>query len=149
MSDYFNEKNLNDFIRAYVNCALWSTVNEKVYEETGIDEHLGTQYFYEDLTEKTLQDIKEDCTSFLRERNVARVIYECCLNEGKTLADGYSYNAFELAGHDFWLTRNGHGTGFWDYGRWAQPFDKYLDAIATSYGTSDLYVGDDGLLYVL
>tara|TARA_R110002012_G_scaffold295739_1_gene492457 strand:+ start:107 stop:430 length:324 start_codon:yes stop_codon:yes gene_type:complete len=23
---------------------------------------------------------------------------------------------YEQAGHDFWLTRNGHGSGFWDRG---------------------------------
>ena len=26
----------------------------------------------------------------------------------------------EYAGHDFWLTRNGHGAGFWD-GDWIAP----------------------------
>jgi hypothetical protein len=25
-----------------------------------------------------------------------------------------SDDAIEQAGHDFWLSRNGHGTGFWD-----------------------------------
>ena len=35
------------------------------------------------------------------------------------------YSAEDLAGHDFWLTRNGHGTGFWDAGRWKAPPDPW------------------------
>ena len=54
-------------------------------------------------------------------------------------------------GHDFWLTRNGHGAGFWD--RWAggtrgDAFGQVLTEMARPYGSSDLYVGDDGLIYV-
>jgi hypothetical protein len=46
--------------------------------------------------------------------------------------------------HDFWLTRNRHGAGFWD-GDYIEG-DK-LTAIAKSYGEQYLYVGDDGKLY--
>ena len=39
-----------------------------------------------------------------------------------------SDDQLDLAGHDFWLTRNGHGTGFWDrteiYGDYAERFTK-------------------------
>jgi len=41
----------------------------------------------------------------------------------------------EQAGHDFWLTRNGHGTGFWDrpevYGSWES--EKFT-AMAKGFG---------------
>jgi len=54
----------------------------------------------------------------------------------------YAYlsdDVIEQAGHDFWLSRNGHGTGFWDrapeeYGgeynakmlqKWAEGFGEY------------------------
>jgi hypothetical protein len=49
------------------------------------------------------------------------------------------------AGHDFWLTRNGHGAGFWDRGL-GDVGDRLTDA-AHVYGSVDLYVGDDGLIY--
>jgi hypothetical protein len=45
------------------------------------------------------------------------------------------------AGHYFWLSRNGHGSGF---------FDENLDALqdaAKAYSEFDLYVGDDGVIY--
>lgn len=47
-------------------------------------------------------------------------------------------------GHDFWLTRNGHGSGFWDRGYGAAG-DRLSDA-ARAYGVAELYTGDDGYI---
>ena len=52
----------------------------------------------------------------------------------------------EKAGRDFWLTRNGHGTGFWDEGLGGKLGDA-LTKKAEAYGSYDLYVGDDGLIH--
>jgi hypothetical protein len=49
------------------------------------------------------------------------------------------------AGHDFWLTRNRHGAGFWDRGYGAVG-DRLTEA-AHAYGAVDLYAGDDNLIY--
>jgi hypothetical protein len=51
-----------------------------------------------------------------------------------------------MAGHDFWLTRCGHGAGFWD-GDWPEPQATILDEAAKRFGNVDLYVGDDGAIY--
>ena len=50
-----------------------------------------------------------------------------------------------LVGHDFWLTRNHHGAGFWDRGLGAVG-ERLTDA-TRPYGEVDLYVGDDGAIY--
>jgi|PlaIllAssembly_1097288.scaffolds.fasta_scaffold01458_3 hypothetical protein len=50
----------------------------------------------------------------------------------------------EQFGHDFWLTRQGHGTGFWDRGR--ESGDR-LSELSKIYGAKYAYVGDDGLFY--
>lgn len=49
------------------------------------------------------------------------------------------------AGVDFWLTRNGHGAGFWD-GGWPEHSDE-LTKLSKPYGSVDLYIGDDGLIH--
>lgn len=41
----------------------------------------------------------------------------------------------DWAGHDFWLTRNGHGAGFWDRGLGA--LGDRLTAAAKTYGSAD------------
>lgn len=56
------------------------------------------------------------------------------------------YDKAEQAGHDFWLTRNGHGAGFWD-GDWSEPFATYLTDAATQFGPCETYLGDDGLIH--
>lgn len=53
----------------------------------------------------------------------------------------------ELAAHDFWLTRNGHGAGFWD-GDWIEPAATKLAKAAEAFGESYAYLGDDGLIYL-
>lgn len=52
----------------------------------------------------------------------------------------------EQAGHDFWLTRNGHGAGFWD-GDWIAPYDQLLDDGAKAYGPFEVYLGGDGRIH--
>jgi hypothetical protein len=66
--------------------------------------------------------------------------------------DGESMDHLGLHDHfrmgvDFWFTRNGHGSGFWDGGY--PTYGDALTAHATAYGSSDLYLGDDGQLHVL
>ena len=51
-------------------------------------------------------------------------------------------DVIEQAGHDFWLSRNGHGTGFWDrdpemYG--GEYNAKRLQQIAESFGEVDVF----------
>lgn len=45
-------------------------------------------------------------------------------------------------GIDFWLTRNGHGAGFWDRG--AGAVGQRLTDASKPYGSSDLHVSDAG-----
>lgn len=52
----------------------------------------------------------------------------------------------EQVGHDFVLTRNGHGAGFWDRGH-GERGDR-LTAACKPYGELDAYVGDDGRVYL-
>jgi hypothetical protein len=51
-------------------------------------------------------------------------------------------------GCDFWLTRNGHGTGFWDRPEiYGELTAEALSDTARSFGEISVYAGDDGLLY--
>lgn len=48
----------------------------------------------------------------------------------------------ERAGADFHLTRNRHGTGFWD-GGWPDGAGRRLTDAAHTYGTQELIVSED------
>jgi hypothetical protein len=49
------------------------------------------------------------------------------------------------AAHDFWLTRNGHGAGFWDRG--PEEGRKRLSEISKTYGEYNLFLGFDDQVY--
>jgi len=117
---------LDTMVRNYAECALWSSSE---YDEDGNGgEPLDTNYTIDDIHPNTMASMREDCESFLRE-NMKDIGTE-----------------YERAGHDFWLTRNGHGAGFWD-GDWDDEIGNRLTKSAHSYGSIDLYVGNDGMIH--
>lgn len=111
---------LDKFTRAYLECAIWSSSDD---DGNSLDDGRDIS----DISNDFIKDAIEDCNAF-RE------------SAGDMLADWTD----EQAGHDFWLTRNGHGAGFWDRGL---PMEDALTALAKPYGEVYLYVGDDGLIY--
>lgn len=52
----------------------------------------------------------------------------------------------EMFAHDFWLTRNGHGSGFWDSELW-EEFQDFLTEKSKEQKEAYVYVGDDNLIY--
>ena len=126
-------RTLDDFTVAYIECMLWSTNDESTPEVWG--EPLGDNYGPADLSEECLSTIKSDCAKF-QEENA----------EDITVWPDRGISADEQAGHDFWLTRNGHGCGFWD-GDWPEEEGNRLDKASQPYGEVNPYVGDDGKIY--
>ena len=98
---------INAFTRAYIEAALWST-NDESTPQGG--EPLDKNFGMKDIAPDTLQQIVADCKRF-QEENGLLIKDENCLYKRCAVE--------EYAGHDFWLTRNHHGCGFWD-GDWQQ-----------------------------
>lgn len=114
---------LDTFTRAYVTAALWASMDEE-----GIP--LDRDHTIENIDEETLEEMARDAENFQREN-----------------AGFIPIGRKEQAGHDFWLTRNGAGVGFWETPDWPERAGYRLTASAESYGEYNLYVGDDGKLY--
>jgi hypothetical protein len=86
------------------------------------------------LDHETLMKVMEDCNDFQEnQKNFLEAAY--CQN---------GYNDSD-AGHDFWLTRNGHGAGFWDRGLGVTG--QLLSEAARIYGGVDWEVGGDGKVH--
>lgn len=90
-----------------------------------------------DLAPETLLDIAAECRSFWR--RYGRYI------ESKPCKQAF-LNPVVQAGHDFHMTRNGHGVGFWE-DEWPKPYRDLLTAGAQGYGPFEVYQGDDELIY--
>jgi hypothetical protein len=132
---------VDKFTTAYSQAALWSSHDES--NEAG-GEPLDQNYGTEDIAEEALAEIVADCTAFqATEAWKAAIANEDPRTDRRT---AYGCSIEESAGHDFWLTRNGHGAGFWD-GDWKEPHGTALDRLAKLFLQINLYVGDDGKIY--
>ena len=108
--------------RAYLACALWT----------------------ENLDEYTIDDFSADALD-----EAAYVITTFVDRAAQADIDLTKYSA-EQVGHDLWLTRNGHGTGFWDDGRGYDRADAVtLTAMAELMGSAYLFQGQDGITFTI
>jgi hypothetical protein len=124
---------IDDFTRAYVECALWSTTDEST---PAGGEPMDANYSLNDIDVDTLTRMAEDCARFQAENAADLELY-----------DHPRWTAAELGGHDLWLTRNGHGCGFWDRDSLPADAGERLTDAAHKLGEFYLSVGDNGKIY--
>jgi len=127
--------NLDAFTVAYLECALWAETDNA--DESG-GEPLDANYVISDFASEAVKKAISDCRRF-QEDNAE------LLQKAEYGHPGYTDD--EMAGHDFWLTRNGHGAGFWDGDLPGDIGDKLTNA-CKAFGECWITVGDDGRLYI-
>jgi hypothetical protein len=116
-------KKTADIVDSYLGTALWSSMDD----ETPMDQ----EYSISDIAPEDRQRAQADCDSFFQKAEAAGLTDQ--------LGDNWP--------HYFWLTRNGHGAGFWD-GDYPKEVGDKLTEIAKSFGSCDMYVGDDQKIYL-
>ena len=116
---------LEEFLAAYIEAALWSSTDND-------DKPLDSTFSRIDLAPECEAKMHADCEAFL-----ARC--ERLIRSARLVPD---YGKIALAGYDFWLTRNGHGSGFWD-SDWDMIDGQLLTIECKRFGEVYLYVGDD------
>ncbi len=125
---------MNAFLEAYIEAALWSSTDES--RPDGGDP-LDANYGIGDLAPDTSARMAADCAVF--EQDHAALLERAYARPGYGSA---------RAGHDFWLTRNRHGAGFWDRDELKEAgLGDALTKAAHAAGECDLYVGDDGKVH--
>lgn len=106
---------MDAFTLGYIECALWS-------------ENLN-DVSVSDLSAETLGRLVADAKDF---QKTNRALLDRANEQGRDDAH---------LGHDFWLSRNGHGTGFWDRGLGAIGTELHKNA--KPYGECHLELGED------
>lgn len=109
---------MDKFLKQYLITALWS--NE-----------LDGKYEIENFDEDSLSNAKKDCDNFKEKAG--------------DILDRYN---IETCGHDFWLTRNGHGAGFWD-GDYGKEDGEILTNLSKEFGEVNLVEGDNKQLFII
>lgn len=130
---YAGGENFEKFLRAYVECALWSSDPDG--DGMG-GSFLDLGYDMDDIAPESFDKIMDDCLKFINAKGMDTSIRLIIWKD--RVID---------AGHDFWLNRNGHGAGFWD-GDWPEPLATLLDKFSKSFGECNLYLGDDDLIHL-
>ena len=123
-----NPDGLDEVVNAYIEALLWAT-NDDSLPDGG--EPMNVNYSREDMSEQAMVSIHKDCRNFLNTSGVAEMVKD----------------DFRRAGHDFFLTRHGHGAGFWD-GDWPEGDGEYLTEVSKNALETYPYIGDDGLVYI-
>ena len=124
-----NSDDFNDFLDGYRECATWCGV--MVEDAVTGDFYDSDLYKVSDLSDSAIVESQKDCANFF-EANL-----ELMQKTGNT--------DFSSFGHDFYLSRNGHGTGCFDRG-YGKTGDELQDA-ARVYGDASLFVDNAGKLY--
>lgn len=124
------------FFKSYVGAALWSSTDDD-------GEPLDDGRDDSDVAPETLESMRQDCARFYAANSESIHCDDAPLSNED---GGIAAREADMAGYDFWLTRCGHGAGFWD-GDWPEPAASSLTKAAEAFGNVDLYVGDDGLIY--
>jgi hypothetical protein len=110
------------FGRGYIEAALWSSTDD---DGESLD-----HFDASNIDAATRRQMYKDCKAFKRQNR--RLLRKSGLSQ-------------ERQGHDFWLTRNRHGAGFWDEG--IGRIGNALTKAAHAFGSFDLYLGDDGKIH--
>lgn len=139
---------MDQFTQAYIKAALWLTTVD--CDDYGPD----------DLSPELLEQITTDCKKFqadyghlwadavIRYRDEYWSPTARCWQK-VTTSDGINreWTVDEQAGHDFWLTRNSLGAGFWDKPElYGEDNAEKLTEVCKAFGEVPLYV-EDGKIY--
>jgi len=114
-----NEDEVYQTLQGYLECALWIEELE--------------EYSISDIDSLSTEQARDDIDKFLDE-----------LDENDLLDELVSQMGYSSVGHDFWLTRNGHGTGFWDNSPLA---GEEITKICENFDHKDVFE-ENGKIYI-
>lgn len=113
------ESFITDAVQAHAETALWASLDDQ-------GEPLDDNYDTSDFSHEAWDSMAEDVEDFVRAQ------WE--------LVQDFSGGG---VGHDFFLTRNRHGVGFWD-GRYPEDIGAALTKASHPYGEVYFWVSDNG-----
>jgi len=119
-------RNVDKVLQSYMTTALWSSTDNR--SSNGGDP-LDKNFDISDISPKVKAQMRKDVEKFIRDT-------------ADIPNDDWDDTQF---GHDFWLSRNGHGAGFWDFYDHRNTAEERangdaLHKVAAKFGNFDLYV---------
>lgn len=131
MSDYVDE-----MVEAFVEALLWAGLDWDNVKPEGTEDNpipLDENYDADDVHPDALSEIRHDCESFYE-------AHACILDWIRTRGLMSQWYSPGQCGHDFYLTREHHGAGFWDRG--LGVLGEILTHDCKPYGAVEHYILD-------
>lgn len=121
-----------DALTSYIETALWSSTDTD-------DEPMDSKYDISDVGDEFKMKAKSDLSDFIKKAEEEGVL-EAYLDawEGR--------GAWGQLGHNFWLSRNGHGAGFFDDQNAEPEVQEKMQDIAETFGEAYLDIGHDDVV---
>jgi len=120
------DKNHATMVQSYIEAMKWATTD-------GDDDNYLEEY---ELSEEAQQAAVIACARLLQVHG----------KDLELVIDLHPHYTYSDVGHDLFLTREGHGAGFWDrdLGHYGDVLTKYCEGIKSC----NPCVGDDNLIYM-
>jgi len=136
---------LDRVTRAYLECALWAE-NDESTPSGG--EPLDRNYTVKDFAAESVTQALSECAAFVERMAEARAVWgDKAEEEGVELDEG-NFDSSDV-GHDFWLSRNGYGAGFFDSPeKYGEELAEIYQDLARAAGERHAIVGGGGKIYV-
>lgn len=154
---------LSPFVQGYLECVLFTETaggysmvewhdeeTQEAVREGQSDGNIPGDTGFGDFHPDTIKTAIEECEQFQQEAADLLAVAYGHHTPARTIGDGslpdshrpaWDYDECH-AGHDFWLTRNGHGAGFWDRGM-PDEIGEGLSDIAKGYGERNAWFSDE------
>lgn len=136
---------MNPSLEQLIETLFWSETDNA--DETG-GEPLDANYDITDVDEASLAGLHKHFQSFVKEAE--KELTERFGDKWSSIDDFYTGSASGgfYTEHDFILTANRHGCGFWEKGDWQDGVGDILTRLAQKYGEINTVVGDNGKVYI-
>lgn len=120
VSEAAGVQGLDPMTRHYLVTMLWAETDNA--DEQG-GEPFDKNFDITDIEDKSVEQAKKDCDEFYKKAQAALE------------KEGFDIGELDLEtlGHDFWLTRNRHGAGFWD-GDYEKRVGEILTDLSHKFG---------------
>ena len=132
---------IDDIVDSYLETALWSSADWDDMDDSNNPTPFDKHYSVEDFSELARKRAWDDCHEFVDLMKANTCNYNGDIVSLWEFAEHFA--GIGQIGHDFWLTRNGHGAGFWD-GDYDPYGDDITELVNQHFHECNLFADDDG-----
>lgn len=135
---------LQVMLDSYLETALWSSSDWDDMDDCDNPTPYDENFDIGDFEQSAVDAARADCERFIE------ALYDAAIDDDSDYDSLYDaaddLQGDSRIGHDLWLTRNGHGAGFWDgdYGDYGDEITELVHATFGRYSELNIFTNESG-----